>query len=204
MEETRHSSLIILSPVIITRHLALNFEWINSDISKAKGSGEDSTATRGLVSNLPHPRVNQTKKHTHSSIAGIFSIITCHFPLSTTFLLDVTPFLDELSYHRVPLTSRTTSIQNRHVRVCACAWVASVLCRRERFYVCLCVCVYASSVCVCVCVYVFVSLCLYLCLRLCLYVCLCLHTFGWPAPLQLAKHFDNYTVYNHKHDLAQC
>ena len=160
MEETRHSSLIILSPFIITRHLALNFQWNNSDLSKAKGSGEDSSATRGLVSNLPHPRVNQTKKHTHSSIVTgytrILSIITCHFPLSTTFLFDITTFLEELSYQRIPLTSRTTSIQNRHVRVCACAWVEGVLCRTERFYVCLCVCVCAS-----------------MCLCLCLCLCLC-------------------------------
>jgi len=35
-----------------------------SDIVKAKSSGEDPRATRGLVSNLPHPRVNKTKQHT--------------------------------------------------------------------------------------------------------------------------------------------
>jgi len=31
---------------------------------KAESSGEDSRATGGLVSNLPHPRVNKTKQHT--------------------------------------------------------------------------------------------------------------------------------------------
>ena len=31
---------------------------------KAKSSGEDPRATGGLVSNLPHPRVNKTKQHT--------------------------------------------------------------------------------------------------------------------------------------------
>jgi len=35
-----------------------------SDIVKAKSSGEDPRATGGPVSNLPHPRVNQTKQHT--------------------------------------------------------------------------------------------------------------------------------------------
>jgi len=31
---------------------------------KAKTSREDPRATGGLVSNLPHPRVNKTKQHT--------------------------------------------------------------------------------------------------------------------------------------------
>jgi len=34
-----------------------------SDMIKAKSSGEDLRATGGLVSNLPHPRVNKTKQH---------------------------------------------------------------------------------------------------------------------------------------------
>ena len=34
-----------------------------SDIVTAKSSGEDPRATGGLVSNLPHPRVNKTKQH---------------------------------------------------------------------------------------------------------------------------------------------
>ena len=34
-----------------------------SDILKAESSGEDPRATEGLVSNLPHPRVNKTKQH---------------------------------------------------------------------------------------------------------------------------------------------
>ena len=34
-----------------------------SDIVKAKSSGEDPRATGGLVSNLPHPRVNKTKQN---------------------------------------------------------------------------------------------------------------------------------------------
>jgi len=122
-EEERHSSLIILPPVIITRHLALNFECNNSDIAKAKGFAEDSSATEDLVSNLPHPWVDQTKKHTHSSIVtvytGILSIITCHFPLSTTFHLDIITFLAKSSHQRIPLASRSTSIHNRHVQVCA-------------------------------------------------------------------------------------
>ena len=33
-------------------------------IVKAEISGEDPRATEGLVSNLPHPRVNKTKQHT--------------------------------------------------------------------------------------------------------------------------------------------
>ena len=35
-----------------------------SDIVKVESSGEDPRATGGLVSNLPHPRVNKTKQHT--------------------------------------------------------------------------------------------------------------------------------------------
>ena len=34
-----------------------------SDIVKAKSSGEDPKAIGGLVSNLPHSRVNKTKQH---------------------------------------------------------------------------------------------------------------------------------------------
>ena len=34
-----------------------------SDIVKAKSSKEDPRATGGLISNLPHPRVNKTKQH---------------------------------------------------------------------------------------------------------------------------------------------
>ena len=35
-----------------------------SDIVKAESSGEDPRATGGLVSNLPHHRVNKTKQRT--------------------------------------------------------------------------------------------------------------------------------------------
>ena len=35
-----------------------------SDSVQAESSGEDPRATGGLVSNLPHPRVNKTKQHT--------------------------------------------------------------------------------------------------------------------------------------------
>ena len=35
-----------------------------SDIVKVESSGEDPSATGGLVSNLPHPWVNKTKQHT--------------------------------------------------------------------------------------------------------------------------------------------
>ena len=38
-----------------------------SDSVQAKSSGEDPRATGGLYSNLPHPRVNKTKQHTHHS-----------------------------------------------------------------------------------------------------------------------------------------
>jgi len=34
-----------------------------NNIVKAKSSGEDPRATEGLVSNVPHPRVNKTKQH---------------------------------------------------------------------------------------------------------------------------------------------
>jgi len=35
-----------------------------SNILKAQSCGEDARAPGGLVSNLPHPRVNKTKQHT--------------------------------------------------------------------------------------------------------------------------------------------
>jgi len=38
-----------------------------SDRVKAESFEEDPRATGGLVSNLPHPRVNKTKQHTVSS-----------------------------------------------------------------------------------------------------------------------------------------
>jgi len=38
-----------------------------SDIVKAESSAEDPRATGGLVSNLPHPRVNKAKQHTEQS-----------------------------------------------------------------------------------------------------------------------------------------
>jgi len=42
-------------------------EWTGgaSDKVKVESSGEDPRATGGLVSYLPHPRVNKTKQHTH-------------------------------------------------------------------------------------------------------------------------------------------
>ena len=40
-----------------------------SDILKAQSSGEDPRATGGLVSNLPHPRVNKTKQHTSATVS---------------------------------------------------------------------------------------------------------------------------------------
>ena len=40
----------------------------DSDIVKAKSTGEDPRATGGLISNLPHPRVNQTKQHSAHNI----------------------------------------------------------------------------------------------------------------------------------------
>jgi len=44
-----------------------------SDIVKAKSSGEDLRATGGLVSNLPHPRVNKTKQHIMRRDSGLES-----------------------------------------------------------------------------------------------------------------------------------
>jgi len=38
--------------------------WGASDLLKAKSSGKDPRATGGLVSNLPHPRVNKTEQRT--------------------------------------------------------------------------------------------------------------------------------------------
>jgi len=45
-----------------------------SDIVKAKSSGEDPRATGGLVSNLPHSRVNKTKQHYRSPSVFVISI----------------------------------------------------------------------------------------------------------------------------------
>jgi len=39
-----------------------------SDIVKAESSGEDPKATGGLVSDLPYPRVNNTKQHTCNTL----------------------------------------------------------------------------------------------------------------------------------------
>ena len=44
-----------------------------SDIVKAESSGEDPRATGGLVSNLPHPRVNKTKQYTPLPMACAWS-----------------------------------------------------------------------------------------------------------------------------------
>ena len=52
--------MMMLFTLIITRGA--------SDIVKAKSSGEDPKATGGLISNLPHPRVNKTKQHTLGEI----------------------------------------------------------------------------------------------------------------------------------------
>jgi len=41
--------------------------WGARDTVKAESSGEDPRATEGLVSNLPRPRVNKTKQHSHLS-----------------------------------------------------------------------------------------------------------------------------------------
>jgi len=43
-----------------------------SDIVKMESSGEDPRATGGLVSNLLHPRINNTKQHTLESSFLIF------------------------------------------------------------------------------------------------------------------------------------
>jgi len=43
-----------------------------SDIVKAESSGEDPGANGGLVSNLPHPRVNKTRQHTKMHIDDAF------------------------------------------------------------------------------------------------------------------------------------
>ena len=48
-----------------------------SDIVKAESSGEDLMATGGLVSNLPHPRINKTKQQYKRSSPK--SIVTVDF-----------------------------------------------------------------------------------------------------------------------------
>ena len=66
-----------------------------SDIVKAQSSGEDLRAAEGLVSNLPHPRVNKTKQHTHRKLI----LFQCHpqkffkvtqLPTERGFCLNVT------------------------------------------------------------------------------------------------------------------
>jgi len=47
-----------------TKHFQWPWTGGASDLVKAQSSGEDPRATGGLVSNLPHPRVNKTKQHT--------------------------------------------------------------------------------------------------------------------------------------------
>jgi len=47
-----------------TKHFQWPWTGGASDIIKAQSSGEDPRGTGGLVSNLPHPRVNKTKQHT--------------------------------------------------------------------------------------------------------------------------------------------
>jgi len=67
-EGKRHSSLIILSPFIITRHLALNFERNNSDIAKAHmynqhTRGMETTRHRRLVERGGRKALLETLQH---------------------------------------------------------------------------------------------------------------------------------------------
>jgi len=43
---------------------------------KAESSREDSKAIGGLVSNLPHPRVNNTKQHTLNTPGSVPPLFT--------------------------------------------------------------------------------------------------------------------------------
>jgi len=49
--------------------------WTGGDINivKAESSGEDPRATGGLVSNLPHPRVDKTKQHAMTAFRHAWS-----------------------------------------------------------------------------------------------------------------------------------
>jgi len=54
---------------------------------KSKSTGEDPKATGGLVSNLPHPRVNKTKSHCASM--GVFRFSAALIEWSESELNDV-------------------------------------------------------------------------------------------------------------------
>ena len=58
------------------------------DIVKAKSPGEDPRATGGLVSNLPHPRVNKTKQHTLKWVVSISRDDWLHFNIIWKSSLD--------------------------------------------------------------------------------------------------------------------
>jgi len=54
--------------------------WTASDMVKAKSSWEDPRANRGLISNLPRPRINKTKQHKHPTRSGEDREITLQTP----------------------------------------------------------------------------------------------------------------------------
>jgi len=56
-----------------------------SDIEKDESSGEDPRETGGLVSNLPHPRVNKTKQCTKQSGRVPVPSFGCHFRSKINF-----------------------------------------------------------------------------------------------------------------------
>jgi len=66
---------------------------------KEKSSGEDPRATGGLVSNLPHPRVNQTKQHTYELglSTGCFSaVVGCSPTIFRILSISVACTMDEV------------------------------------------------------------------------------------------------------------
>jgi len=48
-------------------HIYMTGEATSRDVVNAKSSEEDPRTIGGLVSGLPHPRVNKIKQHTHRS-----------------------------------------------------------------------------------------------------------------------------------------
>jgi len=72
-----------------------------SKIVKEESSGKDPKATGGLISNLPHPRVNTTKQHTYGyNMIPIdqspwpLSVVSSSFPLHP--LLFLTCFIPKI------------------------------------------------------------------------------------------------------------
>jgi len=73
--EARLLNLLAKSLIETSGTLGAKLLSYRNDIVKAESSGKDPRATWNLVSNLPHPRINKTKQHTHNAQSN-FEIYT--------------------------------------------------------------------------------------------------------------------------------